>query len=90
VFTTGIVVGLAVFALVLAGKGIYGIVQSQDRAAAPPRDTPFAREQSVTTGETGTGRRVLVLQHHFFGSTFGCLASHVLRCDSVACLLRST
>jgi hypothetical protein len=32
----------------------------------------------------------IVLQHHFFGSTFGCLASHVLRCDSVACLLRST
>ena len=32
---------------------------------------------------------ILVLQRHFFGSTFGCFASHVLRCESVACLLRS-
>ena len=31
----------------------------------------------------------LVLQHHFLGMTFGCLASQVFRCDFVACLLRS-
>jgi len=27
---------------------------------------------------------VLVLQHHFRGTKFGCLASHVLPCDSLA------
>jgi len=31
----------------------------------------------------------LVLQHHFFGTTFGCLASQVFRCESVARLLRA-
>jgi hypothetical protein len=31
----------------------------------------------------------LVVQHHFFGTTFGCRASQVLRCDCVACSLRS-
>lgn len=31
---------------------------------------------------------VLVLQRHFFGTTLRCFASHVLRCDWVACLLR--
>ncbi len=33
---------------------------------------------------------VIVRQHHFLGTTFGCLASQVLRCDCVACLFRST
>jgi len=31
----------------------------------------------------------LILQHHFFGTTFGCLASQVFRCESVARLLRA-
>jgi len=34
-------------------------------------------------------RFLLVLQHHFFGTTFGCLASQVFRCESVARLLRA-
>ena len=31
----------------------------------------------------------VVLQHHFFGTKFGCLASHVLRCESLALRLRA-
>jgi len=31
----------------------------------------------------------LLLQHHFFGTKFGCLASHVLRCESLAFRLRA-
>ena len=27
---------------------------------------------------------ILILQHHFHGTTFGCLANHVLRCDVAA------
>jgi hypothetical protein len=56
---------------------------------------PFFGKCSFTNRRRGYDQMAaqmlcLVLQHHFFGSTFGCLASHVLRCDSVACLLRST
>ena len=32
---------------------------------------------------------ILVLQRHFFGTKFGCLASHVLRCESLALRLRA-
>ena len=29
-----------------------------------------------------------ILQRHFFGTKFGCLASHVLRCESLALRFR--
>ena len=75
-------------------EGFHAWLETESPKVLPKSDVRGAMDYTLNNWAalcryTESGWLDIVLQHHFHGTTFGCFASQVLRCDVVACLLRA-
>ena len=72
-----------------AVTGVITVANPADWDAAILSGNDIVIPVHATDGIATVHDQFVVLQHHFLGTTFGCLASQVFRCESVARLLRA-